>query len=54
MKEKGEEVLTFFPIIVEPPKPPEAELAGQGEPEKKEVKEVEEVTEQKTKTKDKK
>jgi hypothetical protein len=54
MKEKGEEVLTFFPIIVEPPKPPEAELVGQGEPEEKEVKEVEEVKEQKTKTKDKK
>jgi hypothetical protein len=44
MKEKGEEVLTFFPIIVEPPKPPEPlsqeETAKEGK-------------EQKTKTKDK-
>jgi hypothetical protein len=34
MKEKGEEVLTFFPIIVEPPKLPEPE----GQEETKEVK----------------
>jgi hypothetical protein len=45
MKEKGEEVLTFFPIIIEPPKPPEPEPESQEEPAK-------EAKDQKQKTKD--
>jgi hypothetical protein len=44
MKEKGEEVLTFFPIIVEPPKLPEPALQEEA---------AKEVKDQKPKTKDK-
>jgi hypothetical protein len=43
MKEKGEEVLTFFPIIIEPPKPPEPEIQEET---------TKEVKGQKPKTKD--
>jgi hypothetical protein len=42
MKEKGEEVLTFFPVIIEPPKPPEPDSQEQ----------TKEVKGQKPKTKD--
>jgi hypothetical protein len=43
MKEKGEEVLTFFPIIIEPPKPPELEIQEET---------AKEAKDQKPKTKD--